>query len=156
VSGEASLYRDLLFAVGLVAGGIAFGTQLNVLTVVLPAMRKEDGAMGIRLHNNLLDHAAHTATAIPAVTLVGTTALLLLIDGESGARAAALVAALGGVAGVTLTTVGFQVPANKRVRGGVVAPADYAPVLGRWRRVHLWRTVSGALAFGGMVLAVFV
>jgi hypothetical protein len=148
------VYRDLLFALGLVAGGIAFGTQLNVLTVVLPGMRREDGATGIRLHTILLDHAAHTATAIPAVSLLGMTALLLLIDGDlQGSQRAALLAALAGVVGVTITTVGFQVPANKRIRGGFVAPSDYRAALERWRRVHLWRTVSGAIAFAGVVVA---
>jgi hypothetical protein len=150
-----STYRAVLFGLGLLAGGIAFGTQLNVLTVVLPGMRKEEGEVGVRLHRNMLDHAAHTLTVIPAVNLMATAAALLLLHGgfDNAAQAAALVAVLLGVVGITITTVGYQVPTNTRIREGKVAAADYAAALDRWQRVHLWRTVSGALAFGGMILA---
>jgi hypothetical protein len=149
---------EILLGLGLLAGGVAFGTQLNVLTVVLPAIRKEDGATGLRLHRTILDHAAHSATAIPAVCVLATSALLLLFSGSGfpDARAPALLAALLGVAGISLTTVAFQVPANKRIRDGAVAPGEYTVVLERWRRVHLLRTLSGALAFGAMVLAALV
>jgi hypothetical protein len=150
-----SVYRAVLFGLGLLGGGVAFGTQLNVLTTVLPGLRKENGDVGLRLHRSMLDHAAHTFTAIPAVNLMAAAAALLLLDSgfRNAAQAAALVAVLLGVVGITITTVGYQVPANTLIREGKVAAADYAPALDRWRRVHLWRTVSGALAFGGMILA---
>jgi hypothetical protein len=93
MSGE--IYRDALFALGLLAGGIAFGTQLNVLTNVLPGLQQEDGETGVRLHCRILDHAAHTATVIPAVSVVGAAAVLLLIAGGSSGelRSQALLAA---------------------------------------------------------------
>jgi hypothetical protein len=123
---------------------------LLVASQVAPKIATFGSDEAYELHDALLHHEGHNAIALGPTVIAGLSAIaLLIIDGAGNLAGLFTVIGLAGVIGVALSTRIGAIPVNDRIRElkGQSGRPDYVELQRSWRRAHLVRTVSGAVAF---------
>ena len=148
---------DVLHFVNVFSAGIAAGIQIAVLAAVLPALERLRPGPSLALHKAILDHGAHRFVLVspPGIALVCALAIIVVEGDLTGDVQTWLWLGMLGVAGVAITTFGFNARINAELRDWPEedVPAEYSQARRRWDRVHALRTTSGWLAFGCFVAA---
>ncbi len=149
---------DLLSLLNLLLAALVSGALSVVQFGMIPYRKKLDGAGFTGLHQTLnafMDRYMRRITGAALVSGIALTGLRW-----ASAPDAAKLGALGvaGLAGVTVTTLMFNVPINRTVdtwsKGS--APANFAAVRDRWDRFHALRTFTSFVAFAAFAAALLV
>lgn len=146
---------DALRFANLLAAGLAAGILVAVSVGVVPVIRRlaPGNALAVKqIFDPLIDRVNPPAAVLSTLAAI---AILLFADDLSSASTMFTVVGLLGSIGVGATSLGVNMPINRRMSGWSAEspPAEFGAVMGRWIRVHTLRMTSGVIAFGAYVVA---
>ncbi|HEX4109927.1 MAG TPA: anthrone oxygenase family protein [Solirubrobacteraceae bacterium] len=145
---------DIFRFASVFAAGIAAGTLVAVLAGVLPVLVRLPPAEALRTKRMLdpLIDRYQPATVI----LAAVSAVVILFHHLSSSETVFTVIGLVGAIGVGVTSGSVNMRINRTMGAwpADAVPAEFAPLLARWGRFHLLRTVFALVALAAFALAV--
>jgi uncharacterized membrane protein len=144
---------DIFRFLSTFAAGIAAGTLVAVLAGVIPVLRglPRDGALRVKqLFDPAIDRYQPATVAIAVLS-----AVVILLHSLTSAEIVFTAIGLVGTLGIGVVSMAVNLPINRTMASWPpdAAPPEFEPLLARWMRFHVVRTLSGVLGLAGFVLA---